>query len=346
MHPPKLQDLPQPPPHKTGWPWTTESSPTAVYMDGGSSWPLISIVTPSLNQGQFIEETIRSVLLQRYPRLEFIVIDGGSTDRTIDVLKKYDRWITFWVSEQDRGQSHAINKGFAKANGSILGYINSDDLYEPDAFQAVAVAFAECETTQLLAGECLVFSSNEIKRVIRPFWPDDLAHFVKKTYSSTFAQPSSFWTHEIYLKAGRFDETLHYCFDREFFLKLGLAGVTPHLMQKRFSRFREHKNSKTIRQAVYFHEDSIRILEKYYQACNVSQKLKRTIRKQIKNEIRYIETFAKWKSKGRLSALIDYLFMISKSPSLILERKILGQGRRLFAFKSKNVDELRVLGDV
>ena len=103
-------------------------------MPNGEAWPRISIVTPSFNQGQFIEETIRSILLQGYPNLEYIIIDGGSTDESVEIIKKYEPWLTYWVSEKDRGQAHAINKGLERCTGEILAYINSDDYYYPGCF--------------------------------------------------------------------------------------------------------------------------------------------------------------------------------------------------------------------
>src|SRR6266550_5897057 len=103
----------------------------------------ISIVTPSFNQGQFIEETIRSVLDQNYPNLEYLVIDGGSTDQTIDIIHKYETHLSYWESEQDRGQVHAINKGLARATGDIFAFINSDDIYFPGTFATVARYFAD-----------------------------------------------------------------------------------------------------------------------------------------------------------------------------------------------------------
>jgi len=105
-------------------------------------WPRLTIVTPSFNQSEFIEETIVSVLDQDYPDLEYIIVDGGSTDRSVELIEKYERWLTYWVSEPDRGQAHAINKGFERATGQIAAYINSDDAYLPGAFATVAQTFA------------------------------------------------------------------------------------------------------------------------------------------------------------------------------------------------------------
>ena len=111
---------------KKGWPFDIESLPDQNQSD--ISWPKISIVTPSFNQGQYIEQTIRSVLLQNYPNLEYIIFDGGSTDETVSIIKKYEPWLTYWVSEPDRGQSHAINKGLKKCTGNYFNWINSDVL--------------------------------------------------------------------------------------------------------------------------------------------------------------------------------------------------------------------------
>lgn len=125
-------------------------------------WPKISIVTPSYNQGEFIEETIRSVLLQNYPNLEYLVIDGGSTDKTLDILKKYAPWLYYWVSEKDQGQADAINKGFDKASGQILAYLNSDDLYLPGTLHTVATHFLDGNCSRLLlSGALEVFSGRK-----------------------------------------------------------------------------------------------------------------------------------------------------------------------------------------
>lgn len=334
-----MNNLPFPFKDKNSWPWKDESQDNKY--SKGILWPKISIVTPSYNQGHFIEETIRSVLLQRYPNLEYIIIDGGSTDGTVKIIKKYEKWLTYWVSEPDRGQSHAINKGFAKATGEIFAYINSDDYYEPNAFFTIARLFSQNKNLHLVAGECEIFNDNIVKRTFRPWWPEDLVYFLEKTFSSTFAQPSAFWSSTIYKKLGGFDETIHFCFDRNFFLRVGLSGVSPYFLHKKISRFREHKESKTYGDVAGFHQDTISMINKHSDSCGMNEKQKSNVIKSITKEIEFLEVFTVWKQKGRAAAIKKFINMLLKSPGLISQRKILGQGRRLICFKEKTVLELR-----
>lgn len=140
-----LSKLPPPPQGKTGWPWEVESKPLPPTMSNGQPWPKISIVTPSYNQGSFIEETIRSVLLQNYPNLEFVICDGGSTDETKEILEKYSPWISFWQSKKDKGQGNGINLGFSLCSGDYFAWVNSDDFYMPECLQTVAKNFLKHE---------------------------------------------------------------------------------------------------------------------------------------------------------------------------------------------------------
>jgi cellulose synthase/poly-beta-1,6-N-acetylglucosamine synthase-like glycosyltransferase len=124
VHCPALTELPPPPTGKTGWPWTEGTPALDHTRPDGQPWPRVTIVTPSFNQAEYIEETIRSVLLQGYPNLEYIIIDGGSTDGSVDIIRRYEPWLAHWISEPDRGQSHALNKGFRRASGQIMALLS------------------------------------------------------------------------------------------------------------------------------------------------------------------------------------------------------------------------------
>src|SRR3954466_16026070 len=141
MRCPTIDQLPPPPAGRTGWPWTVGTPPDASA--DAASLPRVTIVTPSYNQAEFIEETIRSILLQGYPDLEYFVVDGGSTDNSVEIIRKYEKWITHWVSESDRGQSDAIQKGFNRVTGPVSAYLNSDDIYMPGALQRVGRRFSD-----------------------------------------------------------------------------------------------------------------------------------------------------------------------------------------------------------
>lgn len=194
-------------------------------MSNGKPWPKISIVTPSYNQGNYIEATILSVLSQRYPNLEFFVIDGGSTDSTLDIVRKYDSQITYWVSEKDNGQTHAINKGFEKATGDILAYINSDDLYMPYTFKLVAELFAKYNLHWLTGIQSRLVDTDVIapKRDAVKLFSQEL---FRKGYhvGSLFGwnqQCSTFWSAELFSKVGRkFDETFNHAMDVDMWIRM------------------------------------------------------------------------------------------------------------------------------
>jgi glycosyltransferase involved in cell wall biosynthesis len=249
-----LADLPPPPPGKIGWPWTVETPPLPPGRPDGSPCPRISIVTPSYNQGQFIEETVRSVLLQGYPDLEYIIIDGGSTDTSVGIIKKYEPWLTYWVSEIDRGQAHAINKGFYRSTGVILGWLNSDDVLLPDALATVAEALPDPDEQVLIAGraECRDVSGTRsigvIDRVPQTF-SDVFSHF--DTY---FAQPSVFFTRQALNTTGVLREDLHYAMDLDLWLRMaGHVRIT--LVEQHLSWYRQHRDAKTWR------DNALRVLD-------------------------------------------------------------------------------------
>jgi glycosyltransferase involved in cell wall biosynthesis len=255
MRCPTLAELPPPPPGKTGWPWTVESPQVPDTMPGGKSWPRISIVTPNYNQGQFIEETIRSVLLQGYPDLEYIVMDGGSCDGSVSKIKKYEKFLTFWVSQQDRGQADALNSGFAKVNGDILAYINSDDRYETGAFSEIATSWSKAGANfdrLLICGAVQDFYIDRTLGVLHQ--PSPLRDIIAFAEGRRFLhQPGCFWSSDLWRRSPGFASDLHYMFDSLFFTYLMMnTKVIQIITRKTVASFRVHAQSKTSNYATDF----------------------------------------------------------------------------------------------
>jgi len=225
-----------------GWPWQ-EETPFTVY-NNRSEWPKISIVTPSFNQGIFLEETLRSVLLQNYPNLELIVIDGGSKDASVEIIKKYEPWISYWVSEKDKGQSDAINKGFKKVNGEIITWLNSDDLFTQGALHQVAEYFLTLPAdTGLVHGGTIIFKD---EKLIKKDWAYHNPSLERYLAGMAFPQPSSFFLKKYFDKiGGQVNEHLHYGMDYDLFCRLAcVCNFVP--VKDLFSKYRLHGRSKSV----------------------------------------------------------------------------------------------------
>lgn len=241
---------------KSDWPWlpvqplyTDSISPTGL--------PRITVVTPSFNQGQFIEEAIRSVLLQDYPNLELIIIDGGSTDNTIEIIKKYEPWLAYWVSESDLGQSHALNKGFKRATGDIFAWLNSDDIYLPGALFQIANEFIRNKTDWMVgitvvSDENLNRMNDFIPQINTGQWkiPDYRSKgwldFVMTHQSGTaLPQPSSFWSRKVIEEVGFIDESFYYAMDHDLTGRIAHLGYRPKLLPHTLAAFRNHPQQKT-----------------------------------------------------------------------------------------------------
>lgn len=234
------------------------------------NFPTISIITPSLNQGQFIENSIQSVLSQGYPNLEYLIMDGGSSDNTLSILDLYSDRLK-WFSEKDSGQTDAINKGLQMAGGDIVGYLNADDLLLPESLSRVARLFMEAPNIMWVTGQCRIIDEQgrETRRLITTYknmWLRfrSLSSLLITDYIS---QPATFWRAGILKELGYLDESLHYAMDYEFWLRL-YSKYPLFFIPEYLAAFRIHKQSKNTNAGhkdVYVDEERI-VIQRYTQA--------------------------------------------------------------------------------
>ncbi len=224
--------------------------------------PKISVITPSFNQGRFIEQTIHSVLGQEYPNLEYIVMDGGSTDNTLEILKKHGKKLK-WVSKKDKGQSDAINKGLKMATGDIVAWLNSDDYYLPGTLLKVAQYFEVHKEAKWLSGDYEIIDEKGkpihgfvigYKRLLRRF-----SSFNMLSFANYIIQPSTFWRRELHKEVGYLNEGYRYCMDYDFWLRI-MKKYPLHLLPDPLSAFRIHGASKGGSQYEKQFKEELRVL--------------------------------------------------------------------------------------
>src|SRR5262245_2046279 len=193
----------------------------------------LTVITPSFNQGAFLERTIRSVLDQGYPNLEYVIVDGGSSDDSVEIIRRYEDRLAWWVSEPDGGQTEAINKGIERTSGEIVAYINSDDYYLPGAFEK-AVGALDSSGASWVTGAAVDIDEDhpEHRRMWRPVEPENTERWISGRHwwvltPWSVPQPSSFWRRELFDRHGIFRTDMHYAFDAEFMVRLALGGELP-----------------------------------------------------------------------------------------------------------------------
>lgn len=205
--------------------------------------PLVSIVTPSFNQARFLETTIRSVLSLNYPQLEYIIVDGGSTDGSLDIIKKYSGKLAWWVSEKDKGQTDAINKGFAHAKGDILAWLNSDDTYLPDAVGSAVKFFQEEPQLGLVYGDTNFI--NETGRVVGKFHAAQTSLRLLRQGYVHLPQQAAFFRGSLWRSVGPLDPTFYFAMDYDLWVRIAARAQLKYVPQV-WANFRLHSAGKTM----------------------------------------------------------------------------------------------------
>jgi glycosyltransferase involved in cell wall biosynthesis len=204
---------------------------------------LVSIVTPSYNQARYVEQTIKSVLSQDYPRIEYILVDGGSTDGTQNIIKKYEDKLAWWVSEKDRGQTDAINKGFARASGEVLAWINSDDTYEPGAVSAAVKYLQDHPEIGMVYGDCNFI--NESGKVVGKFSSAQTSYRLLRRGYSHIPQQTMFFRADLWKQVGPLDPSFYFAMDYDLWTRIAGRAEIKYLPQM-WANFRLHTSGKTI----------------------------------------------------------------------------------------------------
>jgi glycosyltransferase involved in cell wall biosynthesis len=283
---PRLAELPAPPAGRNGWPWTEETAPLPEQMPDGSAWPRISIVTPSFNQGLYLEETLRSVLLQGYPNLEYIVVDGGSTDDSPQILEKYRAFLDFSIRESTEGHADAVNRGMKRATGSIVAFINSDDFYLPGAFAAIAQAFQAARTADFVYGGCLIVDQmgREIIRHLGNISSlDEALDFLNVWRADReIVQPEAFWRRTAFEKIGSFNTKVGCSFWYEFVCRLLMSGASFHRVAQPLACFRIQPEQRSQKQCDRLYEDYLDLAQRWL--WDNSLAISPTVRRRLQNE--------------------------------------------------------------
>lgn len=219
--------------------------------------PLVSIITPSFNQARYLEATIQSVLAQEYPRIEYIIVDGASTDGSVDIIKKYKKSLAYWISEKDSGQAEAINKGVARGTGEIVAWLNSDDYYLPGAISAVVKVFEENPDVLMVYGDMLAVDEqgqniNLLK--YKQLSLEDLLCF------QIIGQPSVFFRRSILEKTGLLNTSFHFLLDHHLWIRIAQIGQILHIPQV-LAAARYHAEAKNRAKAAEFGREAFRILD-------------------------------------------------------------------------------------
>ena len=283
---------------------------------GGRHWPRVSLVTPSYNQAQFLEDAIQSVLSQDYPDLDYIIIDGGSIDGSPEIIQEYEGYLAFWISEPDEGQADAINKGWRRASGEYVWWLNSDDMLTPGSLHTAVEFLEQYPEVDLVYGD-IVHVDEAGRRVGLWPYPDfDLADFLSSGLHSS--QPGALLRRSALERVGPLDIDYHYAMDSEFWLRLALAGGQLARVAAQLAMFRVHQEAKSQMGSGKAVEERYRLAESVEEQAERDDRLKESLVPRMWSSI-HIECSRIWMSAGQYQNCGQELSLALKtSPSLIL----------------------------
>ncbi len=305
--------------------------------DGPDNRPLVSIVTPSFNSYPYIQETVESVRIQDYPHIEHIVIDGGSSDGTVEFLQSQPHLV--WVSEPDRGQSHALNKGFRSAKGEIIGWLNADDSYQPGAVSTAVRFLMDHRDVDLIYSDLQIIDEDSQPVGITKAQPFDLNTFI---FSNYINQPTVFMRRRVIEKLGGVDENLHYTMDRELWLRAGLVFNMRYLQDQVLANFRLCRGTKSFELTPGFRVEWLNVMERAFQTpsfSKVPQATKRSALQKIKAQFHMGKMIKAIEQRDRKIMIQHLIKATTHDPHLIFNR-----GTWLFAGKGLlglDIDRLR-----
>lgn len=232
-----------------------------IILSKDPSYPKISIVTPSYNQAQFLERTILSVLNQNYPNLEYIIIDGGSTDGSVDIVKKYEKYLSYWVSKKDKGQSDAINKGFAKSSGEIVAWLNSDDVYiNKEAISLVVKTFEKYPDADVVTANGMIIDEKD-KWVQPIILKRERLCYKHLKWSDSILQPATFFKRKV-IEDLLCDITLHYAFDWDLFIRM-IEKYNFFPLDEIISGYRIYESNKTTSGGLKRVDEIVEVIKRY-----------------------------------------------------------------------------------
>ncbi|TNE69726.1 glycosyltransferase [bacterium] len=290
------------------------------------NYPKISIITPNFNGEAYLEETIQSILNQNYPNLEFIIMDGGSTDSSIEIIKRYESDISLWKSEKDNGQADAINKGIRLSSGEWIAFLNSDDVYTLETFVRLNEAISQYPASKWFVGKTEIFgNSGEVFRTRELEFNEQSVVQDWVTYAATSPQPSTFLHRSVIDKVGLFNTDFHYSFDCEYWMRIHQHDIKPQSVPHVLARFRYHETSKTATSRIPFLNEHRKMLDQIQNDLTPSE------RKSIKMKLNSLE------SESIISRALDSEYPFGElirayklSSDIIKSRMFWGALRRIF----------------